>query len=265
MCSGIKVTCSFMMNCHAIIRINVCNWVTHLQPEWQTMSYWPSHIYSVWFSACCFVHPHNYYVHCFFRYRVLAYNKPRGKSKSTNFDSLVFLRCEILQTWHILLRECSCSRRHAQGIKCKYASWINKISTQSFQYQARRRCTLHPSTQTIHVLLPTKSNTRQQLRVIPEQFMAKNDILDSFWDASRVTSGCKIQIIAVNMNVPQTYSCMRKDKKRQSIEHSFIMMKYLWQQFMTIFIFRSFLQKWNEVISMPEPMYKMTTHQAGIL
>jgi len=25
MCSGIKVTCSFMMNCHAIIRINVCN------------------------------------------------------------------------------------------------------------------------------------------------------------------------------------------------------------------------------------------------
>jgi len=63
------------------------------------------------------------------------------------------------------------------------------------------------------VLLPTKSNTRQQLWVIPEQFMAKNDILDSFWDASRVTSGCKIQIIAVNMNVPQTYSSMRKRQK----------------------------------------------------
>ena len=34
MCSGIKeVTCSFMMNSHAIIRINVCNWFTHLQPD----------------------------------------------------------------------------------------------------------------------------------------------------------------------------------------------------------------------------------------
>jgi len=36
MCSGIKVTCSFTMNCHAIIHINVCNWFTHLQPELQT-------------------------------------------------------------------------------------------------------------------------------------------------------------------------------------------------------------------------------------
>jgi len=33
MCSGIKVTCSLMMNCHVIICINVCNWFTHLQPE----------------------------------------------------------------------------------------------------------------------------------------------------------------------------------------------------------------------------------------
>ena len=37
MCSGIKVTCSFMMNCHVIICINVCNWFSHLQPEWQTI------------------------------------------------------------------------------------------------------------------------------------------------------------------------------------------------------------------------------------
>jgi len=25
----------------------VCNWSTHLQPEWQTISYWRSHSYSV--------------------------------------------------------------------------------------------------------------------------------------------------------------------------------------------------------------------------
>jgi len=31
MCSGIKVTCSFVMNCHAIIRIHVCNWFTQSQ------------------------------------------------------------------------------------------------------------------------------------------------------------------------------------------------------------------------------------------
>ena len=28
-CSGIKVTCSFMMNCNVIIRVHVCNWFTH--------------------------------------------------------------------------------------------------------------------------------------------------------------------------------------------------------------------------------------------
>jgi len=26
--------------------INVCNWFTHLQPEWQTTSYWQSYFYS---------------------------------------------------------------------------------------------------------------------------------------------------------------------------------------------------------------------------
>jgi len=25
-----------MLNCHAVIRVNVCNWFTHLQPEWQS-------------------------------------------------------------------------------------------------------------------------------------------------------------------------------------------------------------------------------------
>ena len=47
MCSGIQVTCSFMMNCDAIILTHVCNWFTHLQPEWQTTSYWQSYFYSV--------------------------------------------------------------------------------------------------------------------------------------------------------------------------------------------------------------------------
>jgi len=48
MCSGIKVTCSFMMNCHVIIRIHVCNWFTHLQPEWQTICHIDHPIFTVY-------------------------------------------------------------------------------------------------------------------------------------------------------------------------------------------------------------------------
>jgi len=56
MCSGIKVTCSFMMNCHAIIRINVCNWFTHLQPEWQTTCHIDDSIFSVMCMQMTFFH-----------------------------------------------------------------------------------------------------------------------------------------------------------------------------------------------------------------
>jgi len=41
-----------MMNNHAIICIHVCNWFTHLQPEWQTTSYWQSYFYSVSLEKC---------------------------------------------------------------------------------------------------------------------------------------------------------------------------------------------------------------------
>ena len=52
MCNGIKVTCSFMMNCHAIIHINVCNWFTHLQPEWQTTCHIDDSIFTVNWHQC---------------------------------------------------------------------------------------------------------------------------------------------------------------------------------------------------------------------
>ena len=42
-----KVTCSFMMNSHTIICINVCNWFTHLQPEWQTTCHIDNPIFTV--------------------------------------------------------------------------------------------------------------------------------------------------------------------------------------------------------------------------
>jgi len=47
MCSGIKVTCSFLINCHTIIRINACNWFTHLQPESQTTCHIDDSIFTV--------------------------------------------------------------------------------------------------------------------------------------------------------------------------------------------------------------------------
>ena len=51
MSSGIKVTFSFMMNCHAIIYINVCNWFTHLQPERQTTCHIDDSIFTVMCTA----------------------------------------------------------------------------------------------------------------------------------------------------------------------------------------------------------------------
>ena len=50
MCSGIKVTCSFTMNCHAIIHINVCNWFTHPQPELQTTCHIDNPTFTVLYS-----------------------------------------------------------------------------------------------------------------------------------------------------------------------------------------------------------------------
>ena len=54
-CNGIKVTCSFTMNCNVIICIHVRNWLTQLQPEWQTLCHNDDPIFTVIVLYLCHV------------------------------------------------------------------------------------------------------------------------------------------------------------------------------------------------------------------